>query len=276
MAWRPFATVLAAGRYTRALSSSSAAALAMPTNYVSRCSFKMKVPNNSSMRHSRENRMWLCTCKCDQKSPEDVAKVTSVCWNCQANLTNDPGHLYCTNCQALKSPPTEPIDHFALMGMDKSFKVDLRKLSERYKELQRQLHPDRFANKSEEERNLSDTWSPMVNEAYTTLLKPVKRANYLLELAGNPLEEGDIHLDANFLAEVMELNEEIADAETHADVAGLVDHVRQVLQRYYNHVEKVFAAGDVAAAKLIVAKMQYYNNIKDKLKEKETRMGIIH
>ena len=53
------------------------------------------------------------------------------------------------------------------------------------------------------------------------------RANYLLYLAGRPLHEGEeIGLDANFLAEIVELNEEIVEAEGPTEVAGLMTHVR--------------------------------------------------
>ena len=41
------------------------------------------------------------------------------------------------------------------------------------------------------EKNLSDAWSPLVNEAYVCLKKPILRANYLLLLHGMPLQENE-------------------------------------------------------------------------------------
>ena len=49
----------------------------------------------------------------------------------------------------------------------------------------------RFAQSTEEEKNLSDAWSPLVNEAYICLKKPILRANYLLLLHGMPLQENE-------------------------------------------------------------------------------------
>ncbi len=100
----------------------------------------------------------------------------------------------------------------------------------------------------------------------------------MLELYGDPMPEGGEQalLDTNFLAQIMELNEELVDADTAADVSGIAEAVREVLQRYYNEVEKEFAASNIADAKKIVAKMQYYHNVKDKIKEKEGNLGIVH
>ena len=51
--------------------------------------------------------------------------------------------------------------------------------------------PHRFSQSSKEEQVLSDSWSPLVNEAYNCLKKPILRANYLLTLNGRPLEENE-------------------------------------------------------------------------------------
>ena len=49
-----------------------------------------------------------------------------------------------------------------------------------------------------------------MNKAYDTLLKPVPRALYMLEINGQALEESDINLDSLFLMDIMELNEMVA------------------------------------------------------------------
>ncbi len=136
----------------------------------------------------------------------------------------------------------------------------------------------RFVNKTEEEKKISEDWSPFVNNAYQTLHDPLKRALYLLQLHGDPMLEGNEQslLDTNFLAEIMELNEELVDADTAADVSGIAEAVREILQRQYNDVAKEFEAGNIRNAKVVVAKMQYYHNVKDKIKEKEGALGVVH
>jgi molecular chaperone HscB len=137
---------------------------------------------------------------------------------------------------------------------------------------------NRYANKSKEEKYNSEHWSPLVNEVYTTLLEPMKRSLYMLKIHGNPMLERELVplLDANFLAEIMELNDEVAEADSADDVSGIMEAVKAVLDRYYSDLDKKFTAGNIKEAKFIVAKMQYYHNLKDKLKEKEREFGIIH
>ena len=79
------------------------------------------------------------------------------------------------------------------------------------------------------------------------------------------------------MAEIVELNEEILVAESRTDVAGLVKNVRDVLEDYYNAVEKAFdETNDIEEARRITCHMQYYENLKKKIVQRETELGIVH
>ena len=83
--------------------------------------------------------------------------------------------------------------------------------------------------------------------------------------------------DGNFLAEIVELNEEILVAESRTDVAGLAKNVRDTLQEYYNAVEIAFdESKDIEEARRITSHMQYYENLKRQLVKRETELGIVH
>jgi len=73
---------------------------------------------------------------------------------------------------------------FELFGLDASFDLDLQLLSERYRELQREHHPDRHAHKGEREQRLAVQATAHLNEAFETLKTPLLRAQYLLKLEG--------------------------------------------------------------------------------------------
>ena len=77
------------------------------------------------------------------------------------------------------SPP-ENLVFFELMEQPQEFEIDAQSLSKRFKNLQRVLHPDKFSNKDPEDQKNAENWSALVNEAYSTLLDPMKRALYLL------------------------------------------------------------------------------------------------
>ncbi len=80
-------------------------------------------------------------------------------------------------------------NHFELFGLPARFGIDAAALEARYHELQREVHPDRFAAAPEAERRVSMQLATRVNEAYQTLKSPLRRAVYILQLRGvDPLD----------------------------------------------------------------------------------------
>lgn len=71
------------------------------------------------------------------------------------------------------------------------------------------IYSDFFRN--ETEQNFSAAISSFVNKAYKTLLTPIKRAEYMLELRGITIPEDNSTLDKEFLLEIMERNEEVTE-----------------------------------------------------------------
>ena len=73
---------------------------------------------------------------------------------------------------------------FALFGVAHRFAQDCAALVARWKELQREAHPDRHAAQNPVTQRLAMQWSVRINEAYQRLKDPLRRAAYLCELAG--------------------------------------------------------------------------------------------
>jgi len=71
---------------------------------------------------------------------------------------------------------------FELFELPVSYDVELNQIQKKYMELQKQVHPDRFANASDAEKRLSMQQTSWLNEAQATLKNPVSRATYLLKL----------------------------------------------------------------------------------------------
>jgi len=169
--------------------------------------------------------------------------------------------------------PEKSLDYYSLFGLEKSFNVDTLDLSQTYKQLQRQLHPDKFSQAAVEDLEVSEEWSALVNDGYKILQKPLPRALYLLELVGYPLEEEGIDIDPEFLGEVMELNEEVAEAGD-SEIKLLAHTVKTQLEDYIETVDVLFANGEFEKAREQVAHMKYYANVLDKIYEKETEFGM--
>ena len=113
-------------------------------------------------------------------------------------------------------------DFFSLLGVAKLFNQDQRVLDERFRQLQREVHPDRFAAADDASRRASMMLATQINEAYQTLRSPLKRATYMLALAGIDVgAESNTAMSPEFLIAQMEWREQVADARADKDLATL-------------------------------------------------------
>ncbi len=113
-------------------------------------------------------------------------------------------------------------NHFELLGLPVRYALDPSRLERGYRDLQSQVHPDRFALSPESERRVAMQWAARANEAYRTLRDPVARARYLLQLRGyDTEEETNTSMPPDFLMQQMEWREEVAQARTERDATEL-------------------------------------------------------
>jgi molecular chaperone HscB len=127
-------------------------------------------------------------------------------------------------------------NHFELFGLPVTFDVDVDDLAARYREMQRRVHPDKFASASDQDRRLSLQMTALINEAFQTLKDPVRRGRYLLNLRGVDLgDETDTAMDPAFLMEQMELREQLDEVRQadnpHKPLAVLANRIEQSLQK---------------------------------------------
>ena len=121
-------------------------------------------------------------------------------------------------------------DFFSLFELPRSFRLNLSELDSRFRDVQAQVHPDRFAHATESERRLSMQWATHANEAYQTLKKPLDRAKYLLHLDGHDIQaENNTAMPADFLMEQMEWREAVMEARAGGDHHEL-EHLYSRLQ----------------------------------------------
>ena len=113
-------------------------------------------------------------------------------------------------------------DYFTLLGLPKHFDIAVTALDERFRQLQREVHPDRFAASDDAARRASMMLATQINSAYQTLRSPLKRAIYLLELSGIDVgAESNTAMSPEFLMTQMMWREQVADARASRDVAVL-------------------------------------------------------
>lgn len=139
---------------------------------------------------------------------------------------------------------------FELFGLPERFEQDHAAIDARWKELQREAHPDRFAAQGAAAQRIAMQWSVRINEAYRRLKEPGKRAAYLCELRGAPIEaESNTAMPAQFLMEQMEWRESLDDAQGEADLDALDQQLNRARNQALQGIGKLLDQdGDAAAA----------------------------
>jgi len=89
--------------------------------------------------------------------------------------------------------------------------LDLDDLEQRYLDLSRECHPDHHATATPEQQISMLERSARINDAYRDLRDPWLRAARILELRSPGVLDRNKQLCPVFLAEAMELSEEVAD-----------------------------------------------------------------
>lgn len=118
-------------------------------------------------------------------------------------------------------------DDFELFGLQRCFAQDRAQLDARWKDLQREAHPDRFAAQGAAAQRVAMQWSVRINEAYQRLKDPLKRAAYLCELHGAPIRaEDNTAMPAAFLMQQMQWREALDEATAAADLDALDDETQ--------------------------------------------------
>ena len=189
------------------------------------------------------------------------------CWSCTADVLE--GTVFCPSCRKIQ-PVGRNEDHFSLLGVAREFAVDVPDLERRFRDLSRQLHPDRFARAEPRERRLSLERATRLNDAFRSLKDWRQRAAQLLRLAGTDVfQEGRTFADPDFLEEQLEWREELALATADADAerlgriaADARERLRHIKEEVAHHFadERWFSDLPVDIARRL-SRARYYDNI---------------
>ena len=117
-------------------------------------------------------------------------------------------------------------DDFELFGVPRRFEQDRAVLDARWRALQAEVHPDRFAADGAAAQRVAMQWAVRVNEAYQRLKDPLKRAAYLCALQGAPVDtESNTAMPPAFLMQQIEWREALESARSVHEVEQIADEV---------------------------------------------------
>ena len=164
--------------------------------------------------------------------------------------------------------------------MSARFDIDLEDLQERHRKISRAVHPDRFAGADPRTRRMALEQSMLANDAYNTLKNPVSRARYLLVLNGVLQSDDDKELGQApqmFLMEMMELREELEDADGEKKAKSLAD-LKSRRDEAVSELGQLFGNSDGSGESLEpvraqLAKLKYIDSILNQFADRPELRG---
>ena len=164
---------------------------------------------------------------------------------------------------------------FQLFAVPATFAQDRAVLGARWKELQREAHPDRFAAQGAAAQRVAMQWSVRINEAYQRLKDPIRRASYICELNGAPLNaENNTAMPGAFLMQQMEWREALDDARDIAAVEVLQEDVETTRARALSSLDWLIdEKGDYPGAVQQVRALMFIERFGEDVEKKFDQLG---
>ncbi|RYG51798.1 Fe-S protein assembly co-chaperone HscB [archaeon] len=149
--------------------------------------------------------------------------------------------------------------------------MDMGKLEASYKRLQKSVHPDKFGQRTQRERDISADASSQLNVAYRVLRSPSARAQYLLQRQGiDAIGEatGTTSTATELLMEIMEAREVLEDTSSSRETIRTMERqVDGVLTGLVRKLSAAFRAKDYAAAADLTVRLQYYTKLHNEIED---------
>jgi len=170
-------------------------------------------------------------------------------------------------------------DDFALFGLPRTFKQDPTLIDARRLDLQRLTHPDQFADQGMSAQRQAMQWSMRINEGWQRLKSPLKRAAYLCELGGAPVNANSAHgvttsIPSEVLVQQMAWREDLESAQNADDVKHIGLQVdRAVHDALQNIVRLIDDQQDLQAACGQVRILMFLQRLAEDIHDRTAALG---
>ena len=164
---------------------------------------------------------------------------------------------------------------FELFRVPMQFVQDRAVLDSRWKELQREAHPDKFAAQGAAAQRIAMQWSVRINEAYQRLKDPLRRASYLCELHGAPIQaEKNTAMPTDFLLQQMQWREALEEAKTVQDLEEIALQSNSSGREQLSKIEQMLDINkDFAAAAQQVRSLMFIERFSGEVDARIDQLG---
>lgn len=151
--------------------------------------------------------------------------------------------------------------YFDWFELSPGFFPDQGLVKKKYYALSRQFHPDFHVQQGEEALAMAEEKLQEIHEAYAILSNRQRTMAYILQQTVGMPEDEKYALPADFLMDMMELNEALQDADKEEEKLSVREQIKAQQQALYEQVEPIMAAyqaGVTSQEALLQVKQYYY------------------
>ena len=151
--------------------------------------------------------------------------------------------------------------YFQLFDIPVQLNVEAGQLHKKYIELSRKFHPDYFINESSGLQSDALENSAILNKAYKTFKNHDETIKYVLLQKNLLAEEEKYELPAEFLMEMLELNEQMMEADVEEEKEKLKGSLQNIETEIYEPVKDIiknYHEGITSEEELLQVKEYYY------------------
>ncbi len=167
------------------------------------------------------------------------------------------------------------MNYFEFYSLAESFTIDKKVLRKAYLEKSREVHPDMLVADASKDQESGQDLATYNNEAYTVLSDDINLIKYMLQLHGIAVDAKSAALPADFLMEMMELNEAIEEVkgDNQAHLIEKVDLLQQAIEDAYLPILVTYSVDMPSNLKVVVLnqardyflKMNYIKRLRENL-----------
>ena len=194
-----------------------------------------------------------------------AAAEADTCWACGRPMGCCKFFCDCGKIQ----PVVGHCSYFDTFHLPRAYDLDVKALEKTFFDLQKDMHPDRYGQKSRTERDVSASNSTYLNGAYRTLKDPTLRAKYLLKLEGiSALDEKSKTADPALLMEIMDLREQVEEAHSARALRELMKKNREAILAVKKEIAQVYREKAWPRMVALTNRLQYLSKVEYEAREK--------
>ncbi|GDX42748.1 hypothetical protein LBMAG22_12770 [Bacteroidota bacterium] len=149
------------------------------------------------------------------------------------------------------------MNYFELFELPLQFEVDAKKIRPKFLELSRRFHPDFHSQENEVNQQKVMEQSALINKGWQVFQEPLATLHYVLQLLGKIKEQENPVLSADFLMEMMELNERLTEGDQDQQLQ-LKEEINRYEKELYEGIKSILKNPPTVATDTDLEKIKEY------------------